>query len=711
MDATEQPVVMQTQAMEEDSTQNASNDNVWGLLRSSNPKLGNVNIEKSEIIIGRHRRCDIVVDDPRISSKHCKIYLAPGGIHGETAFLLDTSTNGTYLNKKRMGKDVQLILKEGDVIDLLAPSLQKKEQYPLELYFMYNDKTFFQRRVLTHPGDIRFSEEYELSDPIGSGNFGLVRLGIRKSTGQKVAAKLIDRKKMVHSPDPSRQNKVLEEFSIMKAVKHPHIVEVIDGWEGSTVNYLIMEYVPGGELFDVISRGPLSESIALKYFRQMLSAVQYLHRLGIVHRDLKPENILLDGPIVGEASIKITDFGVSRMVGRGTFNATLCGTPEYLAPEMLMNQNRMHATKQIDMWSLGVLLYIMLSGSPPFSSEYHQNRRRHEEHRREQMQNAQNQKDGERSEKRNAEGKEESKAKVEGQAEYSSFQPAWESDAPVSLPEQILRGMYSFPASQWSGVSSEAEDMVRRLLCVDASKRITADEAVEHEWIKSGEGKDEVTFLKKDDVLEQIVADEFEEEGKENEEEEEEEEEEEGAEEEEANKEEESKMDIEPNKKNSDNNLTTDHDGCAPTPRHRRIASKRTGKKQKEKEKPATPTVAQRKIDHEQHPLLMILGDEEAKREKENNENRESGCVKRLMSSYQQKEEKNQDINNDKNAESEDERKDEEEEKETCSIQPSEFASKRLRKEDESINEMKCKCLNNSSDFIRNEHAVKSITL
>lgn len=106
---------------------------------------------------------------------------------------------------------------------------------------MYNVSLILQQKAPTHPGDIRFKEEFEVKEHIGSGNFGIVSLGIEKKTGKKVAVKIIDKKKVIHSPNPSRKNVVLDEFNVMKDISHPHVVKIYDGFEGERVNYIIME--------------------------------------------------------------------------------------------------------------------------------------------------------------------------------------------------------------------------------------------------------------------------------------------------------------------------------------------------------------------------------------------------------------------------------------------------------------------------------------
>lgn len=166
------------------------------------------------------------------------------------------------------------------------------------------------------------------------------------------------------------------------------------------------------------------EPIAKLLFYQMLVAVKYLHEQGITHRDLKPENVLLSSE-KNETVIKITDFGLSKVVGEQSLMQTLCGTPSYLAPEVLLTCGTGGYSKAVDLWSLGVILFICLAGYPPFSEQITKH----------------------------------------------------------TLHEQIVKGLYSFPKQYWKTVSPQAIDLVKKLLTVDPNKRITVDEALQHPWI------------------------------------------------------------------------------------------------------------------------------------------------------------------------------------------------------------------------------------
>ncbi|KAL0212276.1 hypothetical protein RCL1_005902 [Eukaryota sp. TZLM3-RCL] len=199
---------------------------------------------------------------------------------------------------------------------------------------------------------------YSLGPVIGEGTFGKVRLGTHALTGHKVAVKILSKRKI---RSLRMDEKVKREIRIMKLFDHPHITklyEVIDGW-GEI--YMILEYVPRGELFDLItSKGPFGEADVRHYFQQIISAVDYCHRNLIVHRDLKPENILLDANL----NVKVADFGLSNLMADGNFLLTSCGSPNYAPPEVISGLP--YVGPAVDVWSCGVILFAMIYGRLPF---------------------------------------------------------------------------------------------------------------------------------------------------------------------------------------------------------------------------------------------------------------------------------------------------------------------------------------------------------
>eukprot|EP01135_Chromosphaera_perkinsii_P009356 Nk52_evm32s1737 gene=Nk52_evmTU32s1737 len=217
------------------------------------------------------------------------------------------------------------------------------------------DVVVFDASVGTHPVRDLFS----IGDTIGSGGFAKVRKGVHKVTGEPVAIKIVNKAVL---KGPTAKNRLVNEIEAMKTLNHENICELYGVIETENSVYLLLEYAPGGELFDyIVSRGKLKEVEARKYFVQILNALNYCHQNGIVHRDLKPENLLLDD----DMNIKMIDFGLagSRCDPFQDFLQTACGSISYAAPELL--ESKAYLGSKADMWSLGVLLYALVCGSLP----------------------------------------------------------------------------------------------------------------------------------------------------------------------------------------------------------------------------------------------------------------------------------------------------------------------------------------------------------
>ncbi len=194
--------------------------------------------------------------------------------------------------------------------------------------------------------------------------------------------------------------------------------------------YLVMDVLDGGELFDrIVESGTFSEKDASRLSRSIISATKYLHELGIVHRDLKPENLLYTDRSP-QAEIKVADFGLSKFVQAGELLHTACGTPGYVAPEVLMLQGY---GKSVDLWSIGVIIYILLCGFPPFYA-----------------------------------------------------------DSDSEMFELIKEAEYSFPSPYWDKISDSAKDIVRKLLNKNPDKRLTSDQALAHTWVTGASASAEV---------------------------------------------------------------------------------------------------------------------------------------------------------------------------------------------------------------------------
>ncbi|CAJ0917980.1 unnamed protein product [Ranitomeya imitator] len=254
---------------------------------------------------------------------------------------------------------------------------------------------------------------------IGRGSFSRVIRVEHKASKQPYAIKMIETK--------YREGREVceSELSVLRRVRHTNIIQLIEVFETQERVYMVMELATGGELFDrIIAKGSFTERDATHVLQMVLEGVKYLHTLGITHRDLKPENLLYYHPGT-DSKIMITDFGFAsaRKKGDDCLMKTTCGTPEYIAPEILVKKPY---TNSVDMWALGVISYILLSGTMPF-----------------------------------------------------------EDDNRSRLYRQILKGKYSYSGEPWPSVSNLAKDFIDRLLMVEPSERMTATQSLKHPWVVS----------------------------------------------------------------------------------------------------------------------------------------------------------------------------------------------------------------------------------
>ncbi|XP_013916753.1 PREDICTED: serine/threonine-protein kinase MARK2 isoform X3 [Thamnophis sirtalis] len=261
---------------------------------------------------------------------------------------------------------------------------------------------------------------YRLLKTIGKGNFAKVKLARHVLTGKEVAVKIIDKTQL----NSSSLQKLFREVRIMKVLNHPNIVKLFEVIETDKTLYLVMEYASGGEVFDyLVAHGRMKEKEARAKFRQIVSAVQYCHQKFIVHRDLKAENLLLDA----DMNIKIADFGFSNEFTFGNKLDTFCGSPPYAAPELF--QGKKYDGPEVDVWSLGVILYTLVSGSLPFDG--------------------QNLKE---------------------------------------LRERVLRGKYRIPFY----MSTDCENLLKKFLILNPSKRGTLEQIMKDRWMNVGHEDDEL---------------------------------------------------------------------------------------------------------------------------------------------------------------------------------------------------------------------------
>lgn len=268
--------------------------------------------------------------------------------------------------------------------------------------------------------------KYEMGRLLGQGTFAKVYYARDIVTAESVAIKVI-KTEMVRKQGLMEQ--ITREISVMRLVRHPNVVQLKEVMATKTKIFIIMEYVKGGELFAKIIKGRITENIAKKYFQQLISVVDYCHSRGVSHRDLKPENLLLDE----NENLKVSDFGLSALpeqLWNDGMLHTQCGTPAYVAPEVLRRKG--YDGGKVDIWSCGVILYVLLAGCLPFQEEN-----------------------------------------------------------VMKMYKKIFKAEYEFPP--W--FSSDARRLVSRLLVVDPAERITIPAIMRNPWFMEGPKTDFLTPL------------------------------------------------------------------------------------------------------------------------------------------------------------------------------------------------------------------------
>ncbi|KAK9704130.1 serine/threonine protein kinase, variant 2 [Basidiobolus ranarum] len=338
----------------------------WGILQSFSSVLPTIHLSKTDgkgYLLGRHPECDVTINHPQISNRHCLVF-KENKIDTQTGpqecvFIEDLSSNGTRVNGKKIGRNQRRQIFSGDHIQLTSTSSKSAGTF---------DNNFFLFKQIMQDDEFKstINEKYFIGATLGQGNFAEVKVATERSTGKKFAVKIINKLRFRHKP---KLNEALQrEIAILMAIKHPCIISTHGVYDEQDFLYIILELVDGGELFDLIQKKQrFSEPEARFIFYQLFQAIKYLHDRGITHRDMKPENILLDSK--GPLRVKVSDFGLAKIVGEASFIQTLCGTPNYVAPEVLQLPQHRQYSKGVDLWSLGVILYICLCGFPPFSDE------------------------------------------------------------------------------------------------------------------------------------------------------------------------------------------------------------------------------------------------------------------------------------------------------------------------------------------------------
>lgn len=389
---------------------------------------------------GRNPQCDYHLGNTsRFSNRHFQIMLGEDG----NLLLRDTSTNGTWLNGERLVKERNQILSQGDEITVgwgvsqdvlsLVVFINDKFKQRLEAAKAHGNKSAKSRSSRGASSSAQLTgilRDYSIKDEVvGQGAFATVKKAIERRTGKTHAVKIINKRKVMGNMDG-----VTRELEVLRRLNHPRIVSLKGFYEDKESYYLVMEFVSGGDLMDfVAAHGSVGEDAGREITRQVLEAVKYIHAMGISHRDLKPDNILIerDDPVL----VKITDFGLAKIQDNGTFMKTFCGTLAYVAPEVISGKNSEEKegnkySSLVDMWSIGCLVYVILTGHLPFSGSTQQ-----------------------------------------------------------ELYKQISAGSYHEGPLKDYRISDDARDFIESFLQVNPRDRMTAEQALKHPWIRTADSQ------------------------------------------------------------------------------------------------------------------------------------------------------------------------------------------------------------------------------
>lgn len=260
--------------------------------------------------------------------------------------------------------------------------------------------------------------QYQVCEEIGRGRFGTIFRCFHPHTNQPFALKLID--KTLLNDDVDRECLQNEPKFMSLLSPHPNILQIFDVFEDQDSLSIVMDLCQVHTLFDRMVQGPIPQAQAASLMKSLLEGVAHCHRLGVAHRDIKPDNVLFDSA----GNLKLADFGSAEWFGGGRSLSGVVGTPYYVAPEVLMGREY---DEKVDVWSCGVILYIMLAGIPPFYG-----------------------------------------------------------DSAAQIFEAVVRANLRFPSRIFRNVSPSAKDLLRKMICRDASRRFSAEQALRHPWILSG---------------------------------------------------------------------------------------------------------------------------------------------------------------------------------------------------------------------------------
>ncbi|CAI4057507.1 hypothetical protein SKDZ_04G1420 [Saccharomyces kudriavzevii ZP591] len=439
---------------------------------------------RSVTTIGRSRSCDVILNEPDISTFHAEFHLLQMNVDSFQRNLInviDKSRNGTFINGNRLVKK-DYILKNGDRI-VFGKSCSFLFKYASssfadlenddgsagpETHPSKNGDDVFKKpqigaassqnsiigsvpkkTIKTKP--VSFFDKYLLGKELGAGHYALVKEAKNKKSGQQVAVKIFHAQQ---NDDQKKNKQFREETNILMRVHHPNIVNLLDSFvepisKSQIQKYLVLEKIDDGELFErIVRKTCLRQDESKALFKQLLTGLKYLHEQNIIHRDIKPENILLNitrrensnqaqlGPWDEDEidiQVKIADFGLAKFTGEMQFTNTLCGTPSYVAPEVLTKKGY---SSKVDLWSGGVILYVCLCGFPPFSDQL----------------------------------------------------------GPPSLKEQILQAKYAFYSPYWDKIDDLVLHLISNLLVLNPDERYNIDEAMDHPWFKDLQQQNSVSL-------------------------------------------------------------------------------------------------------------------------------------------------------------------------------------------------------------------------